>query len=216
MAISKTYDLYHIGTKLNKIVNLDTLKEKLIIVLKDRGYYIKEKTESLTLEPIILSSTISIIALKGRVKVQINYLANALNVISESPENTFEIFEELISIVQELDYDTNSIINFYEILCEIIVKTKKPTQEIMNKILKVKSSIIEELGHEINNKGLKLGYESQDKKELFDLLLEPNPLNPKESLHIKIVFRTFDRDKLKNFHNEIEKVIEDVLKFVEE
>lgn len=213
-AKQKSYELYHIGTKLRNIVNLDSLESKLINVLKQKGFNVPEGIRNLTLQPIVLAPLVSTVGIKNQIKVQINFGAGALNIVSQTPENSLEVFEEIISIIENLDYDINSIVEFHEILSNIIIKTGKSPEDILKNLINIRFRTLEKIGYPLQNKAFRLGYKDTNQKILIDFIIEPNPLNPKETLYLKILFRTQDRENLKSFHKELDNIIDDVIKSI--
>lgn len=208
---SKSYEFYHIGTKLKGVVNLDNLKEKMSELLKERGYSIPERVKSLITESLMLSPSAEIIGLKEQTKIQVNFIGNALNIIGDSPSRTLEVFEEVMLLLNTAGYDLDSVILFHEILTNAIIKIEENPEEKLNKIIKINSKTLNEMGYTVGVKGLRLNSETEDKKEIIDFLIEPNPLNPKETLILKILYRTQDRKKMKKFNSKIENIIDEIV-----
>jgi len=208
---SKSYEFYHIGTKLKGVVNLDTLKEKMRELLKEKQYSIPEGVKSAVTEPVMLSPSAEIIGLKEQIKIQINFIGNALNIIGDSPSKTLEAFEEVMLLFSKAGYDLDSVILFHEILTNAIIKIEEKPEEKLNKTVRINSKTLNELGYNIGVKGLRLNSETEDKKEIIDFLIEANPLNPRETFILKILYRTHDRKKMKIFNSKIENIIDEII-----
>lgn len=202
------YESYHLGTKLNPIVNLDTLGGKLANLLKPLGYDVPD-VDKYAKESLVAPTTTTI-GTKNDTKVQLNFVANAINVIGQCPKNVDGIFNELLSLIKKNDYDLESVIAFHEVVANILIKNISDPQEKLNQLIKIKSDTLHRFGYVLENTGLQFKYHSA-KKDGLNIIIQSNPLNPKESILVQLIFRPTDMKNLKDFNLEIEKILLEIL-----
>lgn len=204
------YESYHLGTKLNPIVNLDTLGSKLAKLLKPLGYDVPDVDKYAKESLIIAAPIMTTIGTKNDTKIQLNFAANAINVVGQDPKNVDEIFNELLSLIKKIDYDLESIVVLHEAVANILIKNISDPQEKLNQLIKIKSDTLHKFGYILENTGLQFRYHS-GKKDSLNIIIQPNPLNPKESIAVQLIFRPTDIKNLKDFNLEIEKILLEIL-----
>jgi hypothetical protein len=198
----ESYELYHIGTKLNPYLNFDALKEKLIKELEARGY---ELSKEVITEPIKRE----VLATKNNTKIELSPAVQALNVIGMSPKMCLEVFKELMTILPSLGYELDAAVSFHEIITEINVNSEEQPLEILKKSTRIKFKLLKHIG----NLGLTAIRISNVGKEedIINLIIEPNPVSPTRRFKISLLFRSRVRDKIESFHNQLEKNLLDIM-----
>ncbi len=210
----ESYEPYHIGNKLNPATNFDSLKTKLKEKLKTTGYSVTEKM--LSGQQIILGLSIETLGTKNDVRVELNHIAHALNVIGTKPESVTEIFTEITSILPDIGYELDKISLLYEIIASIIIKSDGKPIDILNKSvnLDLTSLSMDELN--MNIIGMRIGGENTEKGKSFALAIEPNVTSPssrflvkakywsKETVDIELFYKDLDT-KIINLISQMEK-----------
>lgn len=195
----ESYEPYHIGNKLNPAMNFDSLSMKLKEELKTNGYSVPEKTFSVGLNLVF----VEILGTKDGTRVELNYLAQALNVVGARPERVTEIFAEVSSILQNLGYETGTTTLFYEIITSIVIRTNGRPVDILNR----SSSL--DLGHlsvdemNMNIIGLKIGGENPEKGKLFTLSIEPNVTSPNSRLLVRLHYKSREKPDIELFNRDL-------------
>ncbi|HEC91587.1 MAG TPA: hypothetical protein ENI51_01115 [Candidatus Atribacteria bacterium] len=109
----ESYEPYHIGVKLSNFVNMRILRMRLKEELEKRKYEILEEKD---LFPLPLEKVKEYIAVKKKVKVELNYSVNAVNVILEltrSPREVIVVFNDLLDVLSTFGYDLEKIVLFF-------------------------------------------------------------------------------------------------------
>ena len=208
------YELYHIGMKLKPNVNLTTLRQKLLENLKKFSYEINEnRPSSEGIISIGIGSGKETIAKKDEVNIDINYIAGALNVNGNDSEKVYQNFVELLKIVSDIpEYEIDVIIDFYEVIANIVVSNGKKPEDILKDSVKVNFNSLSSFGN-VGVGGIILrARENIANNESFDISLEPHPTSPNKFLIAKVVRQTRDRDSLKDFNKTLEKSIKELIK----
>lgn len=196
----ESYELYHIGTKLNPNVNLDVLKNKMESALKEKEYEIVEKPKIEL--PIKIGLSIEVLGIKKDVKVELNFDAHALNVVGRKPDDVFEIFNEIIPSLSSLGYELEATVLFYEIVTNLIIKSERNPREILNKSSKVNLEPWREVG-DINVIGMRVGTWISKEHELMSLIIEPSPVSPSNRFVLKLRFQSKEKEKIGSFHTKL-------------
>lgn len=189
----ESFEPYHIGMKLIPDINLNILMDKIKNVLGQKEY---EVTKELKIEKysIKINSPTEILGTKNDVTVELNFAAQALNVIGNNPSNVFKIFEEVQDFLPTIGYEINASALFYEILSTIIIKTDKNPIELLNKSTRLDCTAFEEINH-LGVIGLKIGSMETD-TNLFNLIIEPNKTSPTSRFLVQLQFRSKERDQI--------------------
>lgn len=201
----ESYEPYHIGNKLNPATNFDGLKTKLKERLKTIGYSVTEKT--LTGQQIILDLPIETLGTKNDVRVELNYLAQALNVVGTKPEIVTEIFTEITSILPDIGYELDKTSLFYEIIASIVIKSDDKPTDILNKSVNVNIGTLSLNDLDMNIIGMKIGGENIEKGKSFVLSIEPNVTSPSSRFLVKLQYRSRDIEIVKSFHSDLDSKI---------
>lgn len=198
----ESYEPYHIGSKLNPATNFDSLKTKMKEKLKTIGYSVPEKTPSE--QQIILGLPIETLGTKNDVRVELNYLAQALNVVGAKPESVTEIFTEITSILPELRYELDKIFLYYEIIASIVIKSDDKPIDILNKSvnLDLASLSIDELN--LNIVGMRIGGEDAEKGKSFTLAIEPNVTSPTSRFLVRLQYRSKVTADIELFYRDLD------------
>ncbi len=206
----ESYEPYHLGIKLDLIVNLIGLRDKIKKLLKDKGYEVEK--ELATQPQISLEPASEVLGIREGVRIELNFVAQAINTIGDEPSRVFEQFEKVVELFSDMEYDTNIAIAFYEIVTNIVVKSEKnPVELIANA---VKLSIEPPLSARgVTVTGLRISNKLKpEMREVFtDISIQPNPVNPSNRFFIQLVYRSKSRDEIKSFHEQLEETVLKIL-----
>lgn len=194
------YDLCHIGIKLKSSVDLNILKDKLREVLSKSGYDLVDKAlidaEKRVIKGVICS--------KDNTTVELNYPANALNIVGKESANVSKIFSEVVNILPDIGYDTIATVIFYEILANLNIKLDKNPQDILtdSSTIDLKSLMditdVGVTGVLISNKDKAPEY------AIFSLIIEPSPNSPRDRFVIRLQYRSRDTKEILTFQKSLE------------
>ncbi len=209
----ESYEPYHIGNKLNPATNFDSLKTKLKEKFKTTGYSVTEKTPSG--QQIILDLPIETLGTKNDVRVELNHIAHALNVIGTKPENVTNVFTEITSILPDIGYELDKISLLYEIVASIIIKSDDKPIDILNKSvnLNLASLSIDELNLDIM--GMRIGGENTEKGKSFALAIEPNITSPSSRFLVRVLYRSKETADIEVFYKDLDTKIIDLISQME-
>lgn len=201
----ESYEPYHIGSKLNPATNFDSLKIKLKEKLETIGYSVTEKT--LSGQQIILDLPIETLGTKNDVRVELNHLAQALNVVGTKPESVTEIFTEITSILPDIGYELDKTSLFYEIIASIVIKSDDKPTDILNRYVNLDLGTLSLNDLNMNIIGMRIGGENIEKGKLFVLSIEPNVTSPSSRFLVKLQYRSRDIEIVKSFHSDLDSKI---------
>ncbi len=201
----ESYEPYHIGNKLNPATNFDSLKTKLKERLKTIGYSVTEKT--LTGQQIILDLPFETLGTKNDVRVELNHLAQALNVVGTKPESVTEIFTEITSILPDIGYELDKTSLFYEIIASIVIKSDDKPIDILNRSVNLNIGTLALNDLDMNIIGMKIGGENIEKGKSFVLSIEPNVTSPNSRFLVKLQYRSRDIEIVKSFYSDLDSKI---------
>lgn len=208
----ESFEPYHIGTKLIPDIDFNILKEKIENVLEQKEYEIS-KESTIDNFPIKIGSPTEILGVKNDVRVELNFAAQALNVIGRNPSHVFEIFEELQDFLPNIGYEINATVLFYEILSTIIIETDKNPIELLNKSTRLDYTTMEEIDN-LSVIGLRISNMEKD-NILFNLIIEPSKTSPNSRFSVQLQFRSKERDQIKFFNDKLENKILGVIQSLE-
>lgn len=205
----ESYEPYHIGNKLNPATNFDSLKTKLKEKLKTIGYSVTEKTPSG--QQIILDMPIEMLGTKNDVRVELNHIAQALNVVGTQPEKVTEIFTEITSSLSDIGYELDKISLLYEIVASVIIKSDDKPIDILNKSvnLDLKPLCIDELN--MNIVGMRIGGENTENGKSFTMAIEPNVTSPSSRFLVRLNYRSKETVDIEMFYKDIDTKIIDLI-----
>jgi len=207
----ESYEPYHIGNKLNPATNFDSLKKKLKEKLQTAEYKITEET--LSGQQVIFDKPIEVLGLKNDVRIELNHLAQALNVIGTNPENVSSIYMEINSFLPEIGYEIENLSLFFEIVTSIIVKSDgKSPNEILNDSIKLNmgSFFINDIQN-TNIIGIRIGGENTENDNNFTLSIEPSTTSPNSRFMLNLRYRSKDKENIQIFHQELDEKIMQLL-----
>ncbi|MGQ9723593.1 MAG: hypothetical protein ACUVXA_20020 [Candidatus Jordarchaeum sp.] len=197
-----SFEPYHIGIKLLPHVNLGVLEGKLRRVLKEKGF---EGTEKPVVElPVKFGPPIEVVGVKNDVRIELHIPASALNTIGEKPEIVMAVFEEINTILPELNYDLKATVAFYEILANILIKSKKRPVEMINKALKINLEPLKEIGEVVVDSFRIINISPKEEESSLRMIVEPNPNNPDSMYLVRLSFQSPKMEKIASFHNELQ------------
>lgn len=206
----ESYEPYHIGTKLGLNVNAGTLKNKLRKHLKEESYEDKELVQS----PINIENIIEILGIKEETKIELNYTTHSVNVIGDQPATVIKHFEKIIESFTKIGYDTNVVVQFYEIITNVVIKYDKNPMELMANAIRLDIEKLTNVRKSLDARELSiesLRISNRLKPELMDILtsliIQPSPVNPSNSFLIKIIYRSKSIAEIRSFHNELESTV---------
>lgn len=202
----ESYEPYHIGIKLDADINLERLKSKIKGPLKEKEYKIRE--EVLLVEPRVTAiAAKEILGIKDNVRVELNFIANALNIIGEKPEKVIKIFKEISNILPEMGYNTSIAVSFYEIIMNATLKSDKNPIEMIANSTKLNLESLSARAVAVD--GLKLSNKSKKemKDQLTELFIEPSPISPNDRFSINFLYRSKEKEEVELFHNKISDVV---------
>lgn len=204
----ESYEPYHIGNKLNPATNFDTLKEKLRSKLETEGYEVPEKK----IQGLI--PTNEILGSKETIKIEFNNAAKALNVIGDSPEKVTKYNNELMSILETLDYEIENTISFTEVLAAIVAKSDGKPTDMLQKFMKTNVNTVsfKDVG-ELDIIGVRIARKTCTDKNLFTLAIEPSPTSTNSKFVITVHYRPENTESIKTFYEDLE---EDIIGLIEQ
>lgn len=197
----ESYEPYHIGNKLNPATNFDSLKTKLKEKLRTTGY--SETEHSPASQQIILGLPIETLGTKNDVRVELNHISQALNVVGVKPESVTEIFTEISSIFPDIGYELDKTFLFYEIVASILIKSDSIPIDILNKSVKINLEplSIDELN--LNIVGMRIGGENAEKGKSFTLSIEPNVTSPSSRFLVRLQYRSKETADIELFYRDL-------------
>jgi len=214
------YEPYHIGSKFKFYV------DKAKLVSKLQNYY-EEEIEEYEVNPNVfntgsLISPVMTVLVKeaDKVFIQLNLLTNALNVIGNEPTKVYDSFKILIEALPNVGYDLKSTFSFYEIISSIILNLEKEInpKKIFEKFTTSKFTSIYNIS-DITVSHIKFSNQFilEEGGERFELEIYPNLTNPEHSIILKILSRKHELSGIKEFHQNIDNLINDFYqKLIEE
>lgn len=194
-----SYELYHIGNKLNPAINFEKFKDDLETSLKDCGFSI---TKEDSFNRINVPS--EVICTKNSVKVELNYERQALNLIGTNPSEVTSIFEEIISTLPDMDYEIDSTIVFFEVIAGILLKSSGKPLEKIGALISLNTKLFTDDDiPEVNTIGIRIGGNEPSDKAFITLTIEPNPVNPNLKTAVKIQYRA-EKQNIIEFHRKLD------------
>lgn len=152
---------------------------------------------------------------KDNVRVWFNIPALALNSTGQDPDKVIQVFKEIIKGMEELGYDLEASIVFYEVLVTVIVKSSaRPTDKI-NKAMKINLSSLQKLGTVVVDSFRIVNENPNDETGVLNLVVEPNPSNPEKSYQTKLQYRCPKPAQVESFHADLKGRIIDVMQSIE-
>jgi len=174
----EAYAPYHIGIKLTNALALPAFRKRVISAMSQGSDF-----TSVSGDNIDMTSPNDIIAKINGVRIEINYQAQALNVIGDEPKTTTATFKKLLDILQSLDYELeNALVVFYEVLSNILVSIDGDFSSRVTNSVSCDLSGFLELNPNVKVSTLKINFADKESgKEAMDLVIGSNPVRPKTS-----------------------------------
>lgn len=204
-----SYERYHIGSKLNPGTNFENLRDQLKFNVTNVGFTpIDEKVSGSAIHP-----PVEIIATKNNVKLELNYALQALNVIGTSPSEVTSSFEEIMSILINLEYDIDRTFVFNEVVATIILKSHDKPFDVIGEAIGLKSDLFIDANiPNINTVGIRIGGNEPTDKTFLNIIIEPNPTNPNLKTSVKVHYRG-DKTYILNFYESLNEKIKNLFDF---
>lgn len=196
----ESYDLCHIGIKLKSFVDLNVLKDKIKKILSARGYELVDKTLIDSERRVIKV----IICAKENISIELNYMANALNIVGTELINVSNIFNEVVSILPDIGYDTTATVVFYEILANLNIKSYKNPLDILTYSSRIDLKSLGDI-KDVGITGVSISNKDQaSEHEIFSLIIEPSPNSPRDRFAIRLQYRSKDTKEILAFQKSLE------------
>ena len=210
----ESYEPYHIGNKLNPVTNFDGLKTKLKEKLEVSGYSITEKSPSG--QQIILGMPSEVLGIKNDVRVELNHLSQALNVIGTNPHDVSSVFKEITSFLPDIGYEIENLSLFFEIVASIIIKSSSiPIENLENSVnLDFSQFNINDIP-DIGIIGMRIGGENATKSNNFTLAIEPSPTSPNSRFLLRLQYRSKDKENVEMFYQDLDGKLKNLLNQLE-
>jgi len=105
-------------------------------------------------------------------------------------------------------------ISFYEIISTVSIKTGKNPLDVLKSKINVQMDIFNQFNTSIT--GLKFSTtEITDDNELFELLIEPKAISPKERYFMNVFIRSRDLKRIEELNNSMEWFVENFVNSLE-
>ena len=204
--IVEAYEPYHIGIKLDLNVNAVSLRDKLKKLLKKEKYEVEK--EFAVQQQISIEPASEILGVLNGIRIELNFVAQAVNIIGDDPERVFEQFEKIVKLFSDIGYDTNIAIAFYEIMANIIVKSEKNPVELLASAVKLNIDK-QFIDRGVNVTGIKISNKLRpEMRDVFtDMSIQPSPVSPSNRFFIQFVYRSKSKDDIKIFRAKLEEVV---------
>lgn len=139
-------------------------------------------------------------------RVELNYDAFALNTVGSNPKSTLRMYKHVLSSIESLNYEIEGFASFQEILSNINIKVSKRPLDILKRLSKFDLTPFETIAP-IQTMGMRFGLQENKVDEIFNLLLEINPVSPQTMLVMRLLYRTKNNDKIIELCNKLETLI---------
>lgn len=215
----ESYEEYLIGNKLHPSINLNYLAENLTNKLRENKYEVQETGIISGVISGVISGTISgtisvnplnivqMLGAKNNIRVELNRMAQALNIIGQSPAEVTQIFMDVTNILKSIGFETSL---FYEIVSTIITTDGSPI-EILNKSVTINPDVLNINNIKNNIIGIRIGGENELENKQFTLSIEPNFASPSNRFFIRLQYRTKDINEIELFHKNLNEKIKSLI-----
>lgn len=199
----ESYEEYHIGNKLHPSINLDYLSGNLMRNLRTHEYEIYEITDKTLINP--MSLVVQRLATKNNIKVELNRISQALNVVGQNPEEVTQTFMEVTNILTSIGFETSL---FYEIITTIITRSNIRPIDILNNSVSLNRNSLNIDNISNNIVGIRIGGENEAENKQFTLSIEPNFVSPNNRFLIRLQYRSKDINDIESFYISLNEKIE--------
>lgn len=203
-----------IGIKLLPGLALDSIQKEMKGILeKTEGY--KVPPESIGDVGIKIGLPIEPIGLKEDVEIKINLQYGAFNIIGDEPEKVNPIFEEFNDLLPQLPYDIEGLVDFYEIIANVGIKTETSPRETLDKLYNIDLASINEINPNISLVGIRIGSlpTKLDQNDFFDIIIEPKKGSYSNRYYAQLRYQTNDKNNIAKF--EVKSIITQLIEFLE-
>jgi len=204
----KSYEPFIIGIVLKQI-NLEILKSKLKKVLvKDPSFEVPSEPNNVPYGPQ------EIIGLKEGVELNINYSLQGISLESETREKVFEIFNEFLGLLEELDYKPEFSIEFYDLSTVIIGKTgNNPQKTINNPCIISDLQTFGKMSPKVS--GITINSTNEEDDTTLNIIVEPRVTNPEELYYLNVYYRTKKLKDLLEFNESLNDGLNEIINSLE-
>lgn len=194
-----SFSPYHIGIKLNPAIPIRELRQ---IILENVRTFNMEKIAGEIIQPNISTE---ILVKDNDVRIEMNFVALALNTVGENPKKVTDIFEKVVKLLSENNYDLKSLAIFYELVISAHIDHGGDSFKILNKAVKCNITSVKDLVSDMSVEGIKFNIGLEDKdQDALGLIVNISPINPSKFLLIKISYQTRNFEKISGLKNTIE------------
>jgi hypothetical protein len=205
-----SFETYHVGIKLSPAVSLDILANKMREILGKEGYVLPKDTVAESRVRFI--PPVEIVAAKNDVRVEMNYLAGALNTVGISPPDVSRSFSGLPHHLVSLGYELGAVVQYYEILTSAVVECPQKPIEMLTHVVGRKVKGFDDLGP-LMVTALRFSLDPQ--RDTFNVIIEPSTISPSSRLSLKLQYRSNDKDTMAKFHESINPRVDNFLSSLE-
>ncbi len=194
----ESFEMFHIGTKVNPQANLDVLVSKLRELLAKEGYTVPKDSgpsRPQLLPPVEVLGTLS------DVRVEMNYVAFAVNAIGTSPSQVGKVFSDLTTFLVVLGYELDAVVQFYEILASIIVVSEHKPVDVLTRKVRWTARGFDDLG-ELKISALRTSLQNSDKHQ-FNVIVQPSPTSPNSRFVLQFQYRSDKKEEITLFQQSI-------------
>lgn len=198
------YELVHIGMKINPNVDLDNLKFKLKLLMRDRGFEVFADPKPNDLLDI------EIIARKGSADVEANYPTHALNIRGKEPEEVDSVHKELVDLLGGAGYDPAATVIFHDLIINMDFVCDKEPSSILSSAVRISLNSFKDSGN-ARISGLQIRDSDDLPLRKSGIIIEASPSNPKQRMRVRFQHQTPDPKDISRFAVDINKRGTDLL-----
>lgn len=197
----ETYEPYHIGIKLIAELDLPSFRKRLIREMADNSDFTVMVGD--IFDNQLLSEIITNIE---DVRIEINYVAHALNVIGDNPEKTTKIFKKVLELLKSLNYELdNSLAVIYEVRSTVLINVNEDYSTRLTNAVSCNLDGFKELNTNVNINAIKIEFKNNESgKDQMTLTISSNPVRPKSSALVIIRYVHSQNEKILEFNDKIE------------
>ncbi len=206
--IIESYEPYHIGSKLFHYVNLPKLVRKIQDYIEENKKLFEVNRNAFSKDAILSPNVKITNKVESDLSVHLNLTASALNVASNNPKEVIELSQEIMNILPELGFDLDSTFVFYEVVINVIFRTKSDSINIFKNISNVNilegSDYPEMITNQIRFSDKQISKENED---LIEITLSTYKTSPRNRIILRFIQRVFNYNDLKYLNENYEKVL---------
>lgn len=196
----ETYEPYHIGIKLTSPLTLSAFRKRIVDAMAKNSDFTDITTSDF--DPNYQNE---LIAKFEDVRIEFNYVSLALNTVGDSPNKTSVAFRKLLDLLVDLDYELdNTLVVFYEIISNIIIKINQDSSNMLTKSVNCDLEGFRELNPNVNVSTLKIDLiDKEFGRESMALTIGSNPVRSKSSMLVGLRYKHTSNEKIFQFNEKI-------------